>query len=365
MIYQRYARHIALSEVGVKGQEKLAAAKVLVVGAGGLGCSALQYLVSAGVGTVGIIDFDTVSLSNLQRQILYTEDDIGKNKALTAKERLHALNNSITIIAQPVSLGLDNCLEILSEYDIVVDGTDNFTTRYLISDACSKLKKPMVYASLYKFEGQVSVFNYKDGPSYRCLFPEPPMSGEVPNCSEIGILGVLPGQIGVLQATEVLKIILEIGDVLSGHLLYVNVLTNESRTLHISRNDEVIQYVRSKGLELVDIQDCDLYHTVSLSEIQPFQQVCWIDIREEDEGPQVELPNLQRIPFSAILSKNNLGLHKIHSIQEMYKKIIFCKSGGRAKKVVKLLNTTQITNCFALKEGADALLTWIKENHEE
>ena len=364
MMNQRYARHITLAEVGVKGQEKLTAAKIIVVGAGGLGCAALQYLVSAGVGTIGIVDFDIVSLSNLQRQILYTENDIGKNKALTAKSKLQALNSNITITAQPVALDIDNCLEILSEYDIVIDGTDNFTTRYLINDACSKLKKPMVYGSLYKFEGQVSVFNYKDGPSYRCLFPEPPKVGEIPNCSEIGILGVLPGQIGVLQATEVLKIILEIGDVLSGHLLYVNVLTNESSTFDISRNEEVIRAIRSKELEYVATQDCDLYQTISLAEIQPSEQVYWMDIREEDERPLLELPNLKRIPFSSILTAREVWSQKIDAIQKTDKKIIFCQSGLRAKKAVKLLNTTEITNCFALKEGAETILKWIQENHE-
>ena len=351
---ERYARHITLAEVGKEGQEKLTAAKVLVVGAGGLGCPVLQYLVAAGVGTVGIVDFDTVSLSNLQRQILYTENDIGKNKALTAKSRLAALNSHVEIKAYPIPLELNNCLDLLSDYDIVVDGTDNFTTRYLINDACTKLQKPMIYGSLYKFEGQVSVFNYNNGPSYRCLFPQPPTAGEVPNCNDIGILGVLPGQIGILQATEALKIILKIGDVLSGKLLYINVLTNDTRTIEITKNKQIIQSIRSKKLELVSTQDCTFIETISLSDIHFQEDLVWIDVREEDELPYLEFSQLKKIPLST-LSRN------VDTIPKMDKKIIFCQSGIRAKKAIVLLEAQQITNCVALKEGAAQLQSWIHQ----
>lgn len=352
---ERYARHISLTEVGIEGQQKLAKAKVLVIGAGGLGCPVLKYLVAAGIGTLGIVDFDTVSLSNLQRQILYTEKDIGKNKATVAKKRLESLNKDVDITIYPEVLGLENCLTILASYDIVVDGTDNFTTRYLLNDACCKLQKPLVYGSLYKYEGQVSVFNYKEGPSYRCLFPEPPKSGEVPNCNEIGVLGVLPGQIGIMQATEVLKIILEIGEVLSGKLLYINVLTNDRRIIEIERNDKIIQSICTKKLELVATRDCITIASVSLSEMNlTDEDVCWIDVREDHEQPQLEFPGLKKIPLSSLLDE-------IHTIPKTTKKIIFCQSGVRAKKAIDLLVEQQISNCVALSEGANELNYWIHQ----
>lgn len=353
---ERYTRHISLAEVGIEGQQKLTNAKVLVIGAGGLGCPVLKYLVAAGIGTIGIVDFDTVSLSNLQRQILYTEKDIGKNKARIAKKRLESLNKDVDIKIYPVVLGLENCLTILADYDIVVDGTDNFTTRYLLNDACCKLQKPMVYGSLYKYEGQVSVFNYKQGPSYRCLFPEPPKSGEVPNCNEIGILGVLPGQIGIMQATEVLKIVLGIGEVLSGKLLYVDVLTNDRRIIEIERNTETIQSICAKELKLIATRDCVTITPISLSEINPTDEdVYWIDVREDHEQPQLEFPRLKKIPLLSLLEE-------IHTIPKTTKKIIFCQSGLRAKKAIDLLEEQQITNCVALSEGANELKYWIHQH---
>ena len=196
----RYNRHIILSDVGQEGQDKLLSAKVLVVGAGGLGCPVLQYLVAAGIGKIGIIDFDVIEESNLQRQILFGASSLGLNKALAAKKRLEDLNPTITINAYPKKLTPNNVLEYFDNYDIIVDGTDNFSTRYLINDAAIIKNKPVVYGAIYKFEGQVSVFNHKNGPSYRCLFPTPPKEGSVANCTEVGVLGVLPGIIGGMQA---------------------------------------------------------------------------------------------------------------------------------------------------------------------
>ena len=204
----RYNRHIILSEIGQAGQDKLSNAKVLVIGAGGLGCPVLQYLAAAGIGTIGIVDFDIVDISNLQRQVLFGTSSLGKNKAEAAKQRLEDLNNEISIIAYPEKLTHKNAIDLFNQYDIIVDGTDNFETRYLVNDACIITNKPLVFGAIYKFEGQVSVFNYQNGPSYRCLFPSPPKEGTVPNCSEIGVLGVLPGIIGSMQANEVLKIII-------------------------------------------------------------------------------------------------------------------------------------------------------------
>ena len=231
----RYSRHILLSEIGQIGQDKLSKAKVLVVGAGGLGCPVLQYLTSAGVGTIGIIDFDAVETSNLQRQVLFGLSSIGKNKATAAKERLTDLNNEISIIAYAEKLTYKNTLQLFEKYDIIVDGSDNFETRYLVNDGCIITNKPLIFGAIYKFEGQVSVFNYQNGPTYRCLFPKPPKKGSILNCSEIGVLGVLPGIIGSMQANEVLKIILGIGHVLSGKLLFYNALTLKNTTLKINK----------------------------------------------------------------------------------------------------------------------------------
>lgn len=226
----RYNRHIILSEIGQQGQDKISNAKVLVVGAGGLGCPILQYLTAAGIGTIGIIDFDVVDISNLQRQVLFGSSSLGQNKAEAAKQRLKDLNNTISIISYPKKLTYKNAITLFNQYDIIVDGTDNFETRYLVNDACIITNKPLVFGAIYKFEGQISVFNYKNGPSYRCLFPNPP-NGTVPNCSEIGVLGVLPAIIGSMQANEILKIILGIGNVLSGKLLCYNALTLQISTL--------------------------------------------------------------------------------------------------------------------------------------
>ena len=239
----RYNRHIILSEIGQKGQDKLSKAKVLVVGAGGLGCPILQYLAAAGVGTIGIVDFDVVEVSNLQRQILFGSSSLGQNKAAAAKERLSDLNNSITINAYPEKLTFQNAIELFNQYDIIVDGTDNFETRYLINDACILTNKPLVFGAIYKFQGQVSVFNYNNGPTYRCAFPNKPKKDTVPNCSEVGVLGVLPGIIGTMQANEVLKIILGIGNVLSGKLLCYDALSAQSTILTVKRNDLEIQKV--------------------------------------------------------------------------------------------------------------------------
>ena len=220
---RRYARHITIPEFGIAGQQKLKAAKVLVIGSGGLGSPVLLYLAAAGVGTIGIVDFDIVDESNLQRQVLFTVDDVGASKAQTAKKRLQALNPHIKVIVHETRFTRDNALDIIKDYDVVADGTDNFPTRYLVNDACVLSGKVNVYASIFQFEGQVSVFNYKypdgsRGPNYRDMFPEPPPPGLVPNCAEGGVLGVLPGIIGSLQASEVIKVITGVGEPLAGRL---------------------------------------------------------------------------------------------------------------------------------------------------
>ncbi|MDH5609789.1 MAG: HesA/MoeB/ThiF family protein, partial [Cyclobacteriaceae bacterium] len=235
---QRYSRHLLLPEIRQEGQQKLKNSRVLVVGAGGLGVPVLQYLTAAGVGTIGIVDFDTIDLSNLQRQVLYNEAEVGFSKSKTAAQKLARLNSDIQLIPYHLSLTSSNALDLIREYDLVVDGTDNFPTRYLVNDACVLLDKPLVYGSIFRFEGQVSVFNHKGGPNYRDLFPVPPPPELVPNCAEGGVLGVLPGIIGSMQASEAIKIITGIGETLSGRLFLYDSLTFTTRTITIPLSDQ-------------------------------------------------------------------------------------------------------------------------------
>ncbi|HEY1805381.1 MAG TPA: molybdopterin-synthase adenylyltransferase MoeB [Terracidiphilus sp.] len=232
----RYSRHIILPEVGMEGQQKLKAARVLCIGAGGLGSPLTLYLAAAGVGTLGIVDFDTVDASNLQRQIIHTTNDIGRSKLDSAAEKLAALNPGVKVIRHETKLSSANALEILNRYDVVADGTDNFPTRYLVNDACVLLGKPNVYGSVFRFEGQASVFATRLGPCYRCVYPEPPPPGTVPNCAEGGVLGILPGLIGVIQATEAIKLILGKGESLIGRLLLVDALAMRFRELKLKKN---------------------------------------------------------------------------------------------------------------------------------
>jgi len=239
----RYSRHISIPSFGLEGQEKLKIAKVLIIGVGGLGSPALLYLAAAGIGTIGIVDDDIVDISNLQRQVLYSMEDIGNAKIEVAKAKILAANPEINIITHHCKLTSDNAEEIVKEYDIVIDGTDNFPTRYLVNDVCVLLNKINVYGSVYRFEGQVSVFNYIDengqvGPNYRDLYPEPPTAGSVPNCAEGGVLGVLPGIIGTMQANEVIKLLVGIGEPLIGKLLLFDALTLESRKISFRKNPD-------------------------------------------------------------------------------------------------------------------------------
>ena len=254
----RYSRHIDLHEVGPSGQRKITQARVLVIGAGGLGVPVLLYLTAAGVGKIGIVDPDHVEEENLQRQVLYREADLNSNKALAAQKLLKARNSEIDLHAYPQAFQVDNAISLVEAYDVVVDCTDNFQTRYLINDACVKRNKPLVFAAIFKYEGQLSVFNYKDGPTYRCLFPKPPLPGEVPNCEDNGVLGVLPGILGMYQTNEILKIIVGLGKVLSGTLMTVNLLTLEQKQLTFTRNNREVNHIKNSPLQLADINDCKL-----------------------------------------------------------------------------------------------------------
>lgn len=354
----RYSRHILLPEIGKVGQQKINDAKVLVVGAGGLGCPILQYLTAAGIGTLGIVDFDVVDESNLQRQILYGTSSLGVNKALAAKERLSDLNSLITINAYPEKLTPDNALGLFQQYDIIVDGTDNFSTRYLINDAVILTNKPLVYGAIYKFEGQVAVFNYKNGPSYRCLFPAPPEEGTIGNCADIGVLGVLPGIIGIMQANEVLKLVLDLGTVLSGKLLCFNALSNTSITLKLKRSELEIEKVISQKEQFKSIHSkaisCETpVIEISIEDALQKENVQFIDVREPHEQPKLEHLNPVEIPLGTL--KENLN-----KIDPKIETVVFCQSGVRSKKAVSLLQEQHITNCSSLKGGALAFLEYSK-----
>jgi len=355
----RYNRHIILSEIGQEGQDKLSLAKVLVIGAGGLGCPVLQYLAAAGIGTLGIVDFDIVEESNLQRQILFGMSTLGENKALAAKERLEDINPTISITAFPERLTAINAVSLFNNYDIIVDGTDNFTTRYLINDASLITNKPLVYGAIYKFEGQVAVFNYQNGPSYRCIFPTPPEAGSVPNCSEVGVLGVLPGIIGSMQANEVLKLVLGLGNPLSGKLLCYNSLTTETITLTVHKSDIEISNVLDKKDSFQDNQEVFNCETnlseISIENALLKENVQFIDVRETHEQPKVKVVNPTLIPLSEL----EQHFDKIDAEKDI---IIFCQSGIRSKKAVALLHKNNIHNCYSLKEGALAILEHYNPN---
>ena len=246
---ERYQRHLSLPSFGEAAQLRLKASRVLVIGAGGLGCPALQYLAAAGVGKLGVVDFDLVDTSNLQRQILFTETDVGKPKARVAATRLRSMNSHIEVIEVAERLTAENALGLFSDYDIIVDGSDNFVTRYLVNDACVMTGKPLVYGAIYTFQGQVSVFNFQGGPTYRCLFPDPPDPEDAPNCSEIGVIGVLPGLIGTLQAAEAIKVITGVGEPLSGRLLLLDALTMRQQTVQFSRDPKMAEISELKEIE--------------------------------------------------------------------------------------------------------------------
>ena len=316
----RYSRHFAIPEFNMEGQKKLKAAKVLVIGAGGLGCPILQYLSAAGVGTIGIVDNDVVDESNLQRQVLFAVSDVGKPKVDIAKNKILALNPYIQVKTYNAKLTSQNALDIIKDYDVVVDGTDNFPTRYLVNDACVLLNKPNVYGSVFRFEGQVSVFNYRDkdgkrGPNYRCLYAAPPPAGLVPNCAEGGILGVLPGIIGSFQVNEVIKIITGIGEPLSGRLVIFDALTFKIRILKVLKDEnnplngknptitKLIDYEQFCGVQTQSPQKEDQIKEITVQELkskmdkkEPFQL---IDVREQFEYDIVNL-NGELVPLSQV-----------------------------------------------------------------
>lgn len=358
----RYNRHIIIPEFGMEGQQKLKASKVLVIGSGGLGAPLLMYLAAAGVGTIGIVDFDVVEDSNLQRQVLFGKSDVGRPKAEIAKAKLLDLNPHIEVKVYQEVFTSSNALNILKDYDVVADGTDNFPTRYLVNDAAVILGKTNVYASINRFEGQVSVFNYKDslgkrGPNYRDLYPTPPPPGTVPSCAEGGVLGVLPGIIGSLQANEVIKVLTGIGEPLSGRIHYFDALKFTTRTLNILQDEAA-----PKITQLIDYESfCGVPKSSKVSEItvqelksiresnKTFQL---IDVREQHEWDAYNIGG-DLIPLSQLPSL----LHKVSKTQPKY---ILCKSGMRSQKAIQLLKEEGFKDLINVKGGVMAYQTFME-----
>lgn len=341
----QYHRHLILENLGLKGQEKLKKSAVLVVGAGGLGAPVLQYLAAAGVGRIGIIDGDVVDASNLQRQVVFTQEDIGSNKAIAAKYRLEALNPFIKIEVYNEFITVENALDVCKRYDLVVDGSDNFQTRYLVNDACVLVNKPFVFGSIFKFEGQVSVFNWKNGPTYRCLYPSAPGPEEVPNCSEIGVLGVLPGVIGSIMANEALKLMAELGEPLSGSLLLYDALKLRFQELKVQKTSIEV----SSLLEDYDafcgvakppkaINAIELFNW--MKENKKFQL---IDVRESYERQICSLDSLH-LPMNSVLSHAN-------KIAKDIPVVLYCHHGVRSQMVINSLLEQGFQNLVNLEGG--------------
>lgn len=360
----RYSRHLKLSQFGLKSQQKLKEAKVLVVGTGGLGAPLLQYLTAAGVGTIGVVDFDIIESSNLQRQVLFGDSDVGKKKTTTAIEKLKKQNPGVEFVEYDEMLTSSNARKIIKQYDLVADGTDNFPTRYLVNDACVLEGKPNVYASIFQFEGQVSVFNYEEGPNYRDLFPHPPPPGMVPSCAEGGVLGVLPGIIGSMQASEAIKVITGIGQPLSGSLFLFDALDFSTQTVSFKKNPEnPLNGAHPSITELIDYDEfCGILKQSETKAMDVEELKSWmddgnkftiIDVREEYEFEAANLNGIL-VPLSDL--ENRLS-----SIPKDEKTVVHCKSGARSAAAIKLLESKHGYNNLINLEGG--ILAW-KEKFE-
>ncbi len=360
---QRYARHLTLEQIGVKGQQQLKASRVLCVGTGGLGSPLLMYLAAAGVGRIGLVDFDVVDESNLQRQIIHGTASVGRSKVQSAVDRIADLNPHIQVDVWEEAITSANALEMIKPYDVVVDGTDNFPTRYLINDACEMLGKPNVYGSVFGFEGQASVFNYQEGPTYRDLYPAPPPPGLVPNCEEGGILGVLPGVIGLVQATEVLKILLGLGTTLSGRLLLYDALSMRFREIRLQKRagatpvTELIDYQQFCGAAPTSVRPvAEDFERISALEADRRLQAGWkpyvLDVRKAHESEIVSL---------AFTDK----LHSVEMIREFAAEVppdqdilVYCRSGVRSAKACAVLAGMGFERLLNLEGGINA---WAKD----
>lgn len=359
----RYSRHLILPEVGMEGQIKLKDAKVLLVGTGGLGAPMALYLAAAGVGTIGLVDFDVVDASNLQRQVIHGTKDIGRKKIDSAADSMLDINPNLNVIKHEVPLTSDNALEIIKGYDLVADGTDNFPTRYLVNDACVLLNKPNVYGSIFRFEGQSSVFATEDGPCYRCLYPEPPPPGLVPSCAEGGVLGILPGVVGLIQATEVVKLILDKGQSLKGRLLLYDALNMKFRELKLRRNPdcpsgkcsvikELIDYKQFCGVvdaPAVNIPATGDYDAVQVKAMQDAgEDFILVDVREPHEYQIAKIHGSVLIPLGQLPNRLN-------ELNRDAKIVCHCKSGMRSAKAVDLLKQNGYLRVHNMAGG---ILSW-------
>ena len=355
----RYSRHLILPEVGMEGQRKLKAARVLCVGTGGLGSPLAFYLAAAGIGTLGLVDFDVVDASNLQRQIIHSTKDIGRKKLDSAEEKLKALNPALNVVKHETMLTSANAIEILKDYDIVADGTDNFPTRYLVNDACVLLGKPNVYGSIFRFEGQASVFATEEGPCYRCLYPEPPPPGLVPSCAEGGVLGILPGLVGVIQATEVIKLILGKGTSLAGRLLLVDALNMRFRELKL-RNPtvtELIDYQQFCGIAPETPQEASVKNGIpqlSVKElkkrIDAGEEVFILDVREPYE---YQIANIG----GTLIPQNDVP-QRLAEIDRDREIVVQCRSGARSQRIAEFLKQSGYPRVVNLAGG---ILAWSDE----
>jgi sulfur-carrier protein adenylyltransferase/sulfurtransferase len=363
----RYSRHLLIPEIGLSGQEKLKQSSVLVVGTGGLGSPVSMYLAAAGVGRIGLVDFDVVDFSNLQRQIVHGTSTIGDLKVESARDRLLDINPDINVEVYNQAFTSDNAVEIATGYDLIIDGTDNFPTRYLVNDVCVKLGIPNVYGSIYRFDGQLSVFNLDNGPCYRCIFPEPPPPGLVPSCAEGGVLGVLPGTIGTFQANEGLKILLGIGEPISGQLLLFDALNLSFDKVNIRKNPKcrvcagdpadivLIDYEEFCGVPNhnapQEIGAFDIVTSDLVSLLENDKSLHLIDVREPHELEISEIKDADLIPLGQIASR----LHELDSTRKI---VVFCKAGTRSARAVELLHGAGFTNSYNLIGGINA---WASE----
>jgi adenylyltransferase/sulfurtransferase len=364
---KRYSRHLIMPEVGIEGQRKLKSAKVLCIGAGGLGSPAAMYLAAAGIGTIGIVDFDVVDFSNLQRQILHGTPDVGRSKLASAKDRLNALNPNVEILTYEESLSSENALRLFEPYDVILDGTDNFPTRYLVNDACVLLKKPNAYGSIFRFEGQASVFAAKDGPCYRCLYPEPPPPGLVPSCAEGGVLGVLPGVIGVIQATEAIKLVSGIGEPLIGRFLIYDALRMRFRELKLKKDPDcpvcgthptvtkLIDYEQFCGIHPAAPESAAVNTETEITSVELKQRLDRgdklriVDVREPNEYQINRIAGSVLIPLGEVPRRYN----ELNPDEEI---VVQCKMGGRSAKAADFLRSVGFKRVLNLKGG---ILDWI------
>jgi adenylyltransferase/sulfurtransferase len=360
----RYSRHLILPEVGMEGQLKLKQAKVALIGAGGLGAPLGLYLAAAGIGRLGLVDFDVVDASNLQRQVIHGTRDIGRKKLDSAADRIRDINPNVQVDKFDTGLTSENALDILKDYDIIVDGTDNFPTRYLVNDACVLLKKPNVYGSIFRFEGQATVFAYEDGPCYRCLYPEPPPPGLVPSCAEGGVLGILPGAIGVIQATETVKLILGIGETLKGRLLLYDALNMKFRELKLRRDrncpacgdhptiTKLIDYQEFCGVRPVNPQPAPAADVIDVTEVKQKldrgDDFVLIDVREPYEYQIAKIPGAQLIPLGELPKR----LNELDPDADI---VMHCRSGVRSQQAADFLKQNGFTHVRNMTGG---ILAW-------